>query len=638
MKKKSVLITILLPLFLAGCSSGDKTFVVNFEGKTSEAKWSASELNPELPADWSAAGFLTLEMKSSSTQRFDLRLFDSSGIRRVTIHPFQGTWFRASIPLIHFQERNTKGMDMAAIGKTARPGYWIGFSSQVGSIKNIDSLGVSMRLPIGNPQLEIRKVQLTMTAMDTVFGPYPLVDEFGQWIPAEWEGKAKSAEELQTAWSEEDKTLQTGVFNLSKYGGFTDTKVKGTGFFRVEKINGIWWFVDPEGCLFYSTGTTGIGPRSEFSRVKGREYIFKAFPPAEILLQNPQANPAAGNAANQTARTGSATNYSFYSWNLYRRFGTDWYQKWMDFTIRRMDDWGLNTIANWSDANLGNQHKKAYVATLRGWGIETGLMGMPDVYDPAWAKTVDEAAQRQCAPKKDDPWLLGYFIGNEPPWPHRELELINVILKGDATPMQTELKKYLEQGDSPERRKAFVYDTYLKFISTINTAVKKHDPNHLNLGLRFGGSAPDEIIKASIGFDVFSFNHYGYSLNPDMIKRIYDITGLPMVIGEFHFGVPGRGLAPGLAQTVNQEERAVAYRYYVENAAANPAIIGTHWFQWMDQPATGRNDGENYNIGFVDVTDRPYNELINAAKETFKRLPDVHSGKEAPVTRQAVTQ
>ena len=638
MKKKSVLITILLPLFLAGCSSGDKTFVVNFEGKTSEAKWSVSDLNPELPADWSAAGFLTLEMKSSSTQRFDLRLFDSSGIRRVTIHPFQGTWFRASIPLIHFQERNTKGMDMAAIGKTARPGYWIGFSSQVGSIKNIDSLGVSMRLPIGNPQLEIRKVQLTMTAMDTVFGPYPLVDEFGQWIPAEWEGKAKSAEELQTAWSEEDKTLQTGVFNLSKYGGFTDTKVKGTGFFRVEKINGIWWFVDPEGCLFYSTGTTGIGPRSEFSRVKGREYIFKAFPPAEILLQNQQANPAAGNAANQTARTGSATNYSFYSWNLYRRFGTDWYQKWMDFTIRRMDDWGLNTIANWSDANLGNQHKKSYVATLRGWGIETGLMGMPDVYDPAWAKTVDEAAQRQCAPKKDDPWLLGYFIGNEPPWPHRELELINVILKGDATPMQTELKKYLEQGDSPERRKAFVYDTYLKFISTINAAVKKHDPNHLNLGLRFGGSAPDEIIKASTGFDVFSFNHYGYSLNPDMIKRIYDITGLPMVIGEFHFGVPGRGLAPGLAQTVNQEERAVAYRYYVENAAANPAVIGTHWFQWMDQPATGRNDGENYNIGFVDVTDRPYKELINAAKETFKRLPDVHSGKEAPVTRQAVTQ
>jgi hypothetical protein len=172
----------------------------------------------------------------------------------------------------------------------------------------------------------------------------------------------------------------------------------------------------------------------------------------------------------------------------------------------------------------------------------------------------------------------------------------------------------------------------------VNAAVKKHDPNHLNLGLRFGGSAPEEIIKASRGFDVFSFNNYGYSVNQDNIKRIYDLTGLPMIIGEFHFGVPGRGLAPGLAQTADQEERGVAYRYYVENAAANPAIIGTHWFQWVDQPPTGRNDGENYNIGFVDVTDRPYTELVNAARETFRRLPDVHSGKETAVTRQAVTK
>jgi hypothetical protein len=499
--------------------------------------------------------------------------------------------------------------------------------------------------------------------MDTVFGPYPLVDEFGQWIPAEWPGKAKTEEELQSAWDAEDKSLASGRFGLSEYGGFAGNKAKATGFFRVEKINDAWWFVDPAGHLFYSVGTTGIGPRSEFSRVKGREYIFAAFPPSEKLLipgqqggqQGSRQSNSQGNSpgsqqisrqgntqvsqqAGQQNRQGGPVSYSYYGWNLYRRFGDDWYEKWMDFTFRRMDDWGLNTIANWSDANLGNRHGKAYVATLRGWGIETGLMGMPDVYDPAWTKSVDEAAERQCAPKKNDPWLLGYFIGNEPPWPHRETELVNLILKGEATPMHAELKKYLEAGDTPERRIAFVYATYEKFISTINAAIKKHDPNHLNLGLRFGGSAPDEIIRASKGFDVFSFNHYGYSLNPDMLKRIYDITGLPMVIGEFHFGVPERGLAPGLAQTISQEERGVAYRYYVENAAAHPAVIGTHWFQWMDQPATGRNDGENYNIGFVDVTDRPYMELINAAKETFGRIHDIHSGKAPPVTREALRQ
>jgi len=58
----------------------------------------------------------------------------------------------------------------------------------------------------------------------------------------------------------------------------------------------------------------------------------------------------------------------------------------------------------------------------------------------------------------------------------------------------------------------------------------------------------------------------------------------------------------------------------------------------MDQPATGRNDGENYNIGFVDVTDRPYPELIKASKETFDNIFDIHSGKVPPTKREALRQ
>lgn len=632
MKRFSLFISISVLLLFAGCSAGNKPMVVNFEGKQFEKKWALKELNRNLPSDWSQYEYLTFEMRSTTTQKFDLKVFDTAGVRRLTIQPFQEAWVRASIPLIHFRTRNTKGMDLAAIGKTARPGYWIGFSSQVGSLGKIDSLSVSMRLPINSPVLEIRNMELTMDVRDTIFGPIPLVDEFGQWIPADWTGKARTSDELMAAWSQEDSELKPGAFKISKYGGFMDKKVKATGFFRVEKIDEKWWFVDPEGYLFFSTGSTGINPRSEFARIKGREYIFTAFPPTDEIAK---AMPTAQQPA---VMSRPQPNSSFFTWNLYRRFGNDWYRKWSEFTIRRMDNWGLNTIANWSDANLGSNYNKTYVATLRGWGIETGIMGMPDVYDPGYAAMVEDAAEKQCAPRKDDPFLLGYFIGNEPAWPNRELELVNVILKGEATPMQAACKKYLEAGDTPERRKEFVFETYALFINTVNSAIKKHDPNHLNMGLRFGGSAPEAIVRASTGFDVFSFNSYGYTVNPDNIKRFYDITGLPMIIGEFHFGVPGRGLAPGLAQTISQEERGVAYRYYVENAAAHPAIIGTHWFQWIDQPSTGRNDGENYNIGFVDVTDRPYNELVAAAKETFGRLYFVHSGNEQPVSRQAVTQ
>jgi len=93
-------------------------------------------------------------------------------------------------------------------------------------------------------------------------------------------------------------------------------------------------------------------------------------------------------------------------------------------------------------------------------------------------------------------------------------------------------------------------------------------------------------------------------------------------------------MAQGLVQAMNQDERAAGYRYYVEQSAAHPAVVGTHWFQWLDQPVTGRNDGENYNIGFVDVTDQPYPEMVAAAKITHDRLLDIHTGKIPPTNRR----
>jgi hypothetical protein len=625
MKKLQFFTILIIILLFSACFQKKEPIAVRFDGEISETKWAIKYLNPELPSDWSSYGFLTFDLKSTTTQRFDLRLYDKEGVRRLTILPFQNTLIRASIPLVHFQQRNTKGNDMAAIGKTGRPGYWIGFSSQVGPITQIDSLGVSMRFPVNSPSLEISNIHLTMEPADSVLDPIPVVDEFGQWIPDEWPGKVKSIDELKTAWAEEVSSLGSGEFNYGKFGGYLAAQVKATGYFRVEKIDGKWWFVDPEGYLFYSAGSTGIRSRSDMARLKGREYIFAALPKSSDI--------------GVTTESAGSSDPSLYTWNLFRRYGSDWIPRWKEMTEKRMESWGLNTVANWSDNKLFDKDpKKAYVLSIGGWGLETGHMGMPDVYREGYAELVDKAAERQCAPKKNDPYLIGYFLGNEPAWPGREIELAELVLSGPETAMQIALKKFLEKGDTPELRKAFIYETFAKYINTVNAAVKKHDPNHLNLGYRYGGSAPVEVIKASMGFDVFSINIYGYTVNPQAIKRISELTGKPIVIGEFHFGTPGRGLAPGLAQVKNQSERGVAYSYYVENAAADPAIVGTHWFTFVDQPSTGRNDGENYNIGFIDVTDRPYTEFIEGVKETHKRLFEIHSGKIPPTDRTALVQ
>jgi hypothetical protein len=319
-----------------------------------------------------------------------------------------------------------------------------------------------------------------------------------------------------------------------------------------------------------------------------------------------------------------------------RRFGNDWESKWVDFTIRRMASWGLNTTGNWSSPQLWNSRSIAYTIPLRGWETKVNYMGMPDVYSDEFMKTCDRAAARQCAPRAQDPYLLGYFIANEPPWPGREEALVDMILDGPDTATHRELKAFLSAGDTPDRRKSFVYRAYGKYVDIISKAVKRHDPNHLNLGMRFaGGRASDDMIRASKVFDVYSLNSYDYVPRRELLEHAYQLTGRPLMIGEFHFGTPGRGLSAGLRQVANDHERGVAYRYYVENAAAMPALIGAHWFQWMDEPNTGRFDGENYNIGFVDVTDRPYKDFLEGVMETHKALYAVHFGESAPSSQQA---
>jgi hypothetical protein len=224
--------------------------------------------------------------------------------------------------------------------------------------------------------------------------------------------------------------------------------------------------------------------------------------------------------------------------------------------------------------------------------------------------------------------LLGYFIGNEPPWDEREGEVVSMILAGPASATQGRLKAFLAAGDTPERRKQFGVTAFQKQLEILGAAIRKYDPNHLNLGMRFGGTPAEEVVRCGRVFDVCSINVYEYEPTKQ-VERANRLTGRPVLIGEFHFGVPENGLGAGLVQTRDQVERAKGYRYYVEQAAALPGFVGAHWFTWRDEPVLGRNDGENYNIGLVDVTDRPYPELIEGVTATMRRLFAVHSGKTA---------
>jgi hypothetical protein len=580
-----------------------------------EHRWALADLDPELPNDWTPYDFLVLEFRASSSQRFDLGIETSRGRVAKRIGPFAGVWVRAAIPLRFYREPAGSAGDLAATYNQPRTSYWINIhSGAVGPTTGVRALTLTMASPVGTPTLEIRSISLAkIDPGDAVLDGKPLVDEFGQYVHAAWPRKARSHEDLAKAWAADDQALRDRPADRCAYGGFARTRAAATGYFRVERVDGRWWFADPDGHLFLSTGVNGVGTASG-TRVKGREDLFAALPPAQL-------GPAASGA-------------SFYTWNLQRRYGDDWRAKWAEAAARRLAAWGFNSIHYWGtrDQDARAEPRVPYAQMLR-WQLGRAIMGMPDVYAEDFERRVDESAAAQLDSRSRDPWMLGYFIGNEPSWPGREADLVDLLLAGPAGAMQTRLKAHLEAGDTLERRKSFVLGAFRRYVDVISAAVRRHAPNHLNLGIRFGGDPREEVLGAARGFDVFSINIYRYAPPRATLDRVYALTRLPILIGEFHIGAPERGLAPGLVQAKNQEERAVAYRYYVEQAMAHPAMVGTHWFQWVDQPATGRNDGENYNIGLVDVTDQPYAELAAAARTTHARLLAIHRGSVPPFDR-----
>jgi len=619
-------IFILLFTFIS-CKKEGVTIHFDSEKEVSGMKFALEDISPGLPANWDGYEFVVLEFMITTPQRFQVGFTTETGYNELRIMSYTPKgWNRLAIPLRFYREPPAARRDLAATFNQPRYTGWINLTGQRSPMKGVDSIGIRMQVPIGNPVLKLRSVSLAKEDPgDQYLGEIPVVDEFGQYNLGDWEGKIHSLAELQKEWeTEERQPADRNKVQSSKYGGYLDARIdEGTGFFRTEKIDSRWWFVDPEGCLFLSHGVNCVGPGGGGGvyRLEHRRNLYMELPPEDL---------ASG--------SGGYRSGSFGNWNLYRRYGEDYREKSVDNIITRMDRWGFNTIANWSQSDVYKRNRKAFTLQLRGIGIEGELMGLADVYAPDFEEKIDQVVRSTVEPYRDNPWLLGYFTFNEPSFLGREQRLCDLILEGKDRPIRTALQEHLAKGDTPESRKKFIHNTFRIFIETTDRALDRHDPNHLTLGIRFGQEADNEILELCKDvFDVFSFNCYDLYPRKEMLDRFMEVTGKPLFIGEYHFGTVDRGMAQSLWQVNSQEERGVAYRYYTEQGYAHPGLIGTSYFQWCDQDLTGRGgDGENYNCGLVDVTDRPYPFLVEAASETSKRIFEIHSGTLPPTDRAPI--
>ena len=623
----------VVTLFLsAQCTSNDG-FKVKFNSahEVSGKKFAISDINPELPRNWDDYNFVVIEFRITTSQRFHIGFTTDYGYNELRVTSYvPNAWNKLAIPLRFYAQLPDARIDLAATFNQPR---FTGWFHLVGEGRNklhgVDSIGIRMHVPIGNPEFELRSISLAVDDPgDEYLGELPVIDEFGQSNLLDFEQKIYSLEQLEAEWRAEERELENSTpdFNYSRYGGYMQRQLTGTGFFRVEKVDGRWWFVDPDGYLFLAHGVNcvGAGRGGSVRDLDKREGFIKEFPPDELSLRRTRDGT--------TRRTAD-----FGTWNLIRRHGENSREKANEMIIKRMQSWGLNTIANWSSAEVYRMNQLAYTLELRGLGIDGNLMGLADVYAPDFASRMDESMSTYLPANRDNPWIIGYFVANEPSWLGQEARLCDIILEGEDRPIKAALQNFLRDDDTSERKKQFIYQTFDTFLQTVRTTMKKHSPNHLNLGIRFGhiDEFDEQLMEiCRNAFDVFSVNCYDMSPDKAMMDRVLRMVDKPVIIGEFHFGTVDRGMSQSLWQVDNQQQRGVAYRYYTEQAYTHPAIIGTSYFQWSDQDLLGRIDGENYNCGFVDVTDRPYKYQVEAIRETAKRLYAVRTGEIQPFSQQ----
>jgi hypothetical protein len=508
--------------------------------------------------------------------------------------------------------------------------------------------------PLFAPDIEIASVYLTDEMPPEYEAPQQkYVDRFGQWTMRDWPGKIKNEAELKRKMVQVEKTAAQATYpdRWSRYGGLKALRFESTGFFRVHHDGTRWWFVDPDGYAFLSTGINCI--------TAGQSGVYDSM--EDLLEWMPDRNGEFASIYEE----GEHKRIDYYKANRIRVYGDRWLEKWEATTLGLMKKWRFNTVGNWADRGFAQKSGLPYVYHMGEIPVTAIRLyrDFPDVFSPEYRELAAEYVQ-QLSPAKEDKQMIGYFLCNEPKWAFGDNVLACEMF---ASPQLSYTKlrfvawlkeKYLRTADfnaawnvsytsidevlmqtfknypSEASAKDFREFTALmveEWIRIICEEARKVDPNHLNLGMRYAWISSDVLVKPARHFDVLSMSAYTAPFPPPT-EEISRISGRPVLLSEWHFGSALDGSLPtsGLQTVISQEERGKAYRTYAENGFSRPEVIGMHWFQWADQALLGRGDGENYNIGLMDACSLPYTELTEAARVAHENMYDIARGRKKP--------
>ncbi|MFW6163715.1 MAG: hypothetical protein ACODAJ_13175 [Planctomycetota bacterium] len=358
--------------------------------------------------------------------------------------------------------------------------------------------------------------------------------------------------------------------------------MRATGFFRTEKVDGRWWLVDPQGCLFLSAGLCSVN------------------------LSMFEDDPGA--------------------------FGTR--AQWAAATAKLLRGHGFNSLGRWSDWQAFRKLPRPlpYCTTLhfmsgyknvrdpkrgqRGYPHET----MP-VFDPEFAAFCNEHAE-QLAATRDDPWLLGHFSDNE--LPIRPNALTCYLKLPASDPGHGEAVAWLaRRGKSPgQATKAdeagFQEHVARRYYATVATAIERADPNHLYLGSRLHGRCITEAaLRGARPCDVVSINYYHrWTAEPDRMSRWLEASGRPFLASEWYamsLDSAKRQVRGAGFRVRTDRDRGLFYSHFVISLLRHPACVGWHWFKYG-------GDGDGFHKGIVNPLFQPHRDMLGIMQAVNEQL------------------
>ena len=434
------------------------------------------------------------------------------------------------------------------------------------------------------------------------------------------------------------------------WGGWMGVTTAATGRFRTERIDGVWWLITPDGHGFFSVGVDHLRPGGDFSPPLGtapyHDNIIAKYGSEEgwAAATLPRLHDLGVNtigAFSEPARFPNAIAYTVtlaLAANapavpgvpppLVARVTRDYFDP--AFAT------GVAATVATAAAPCAADPWCVGVFTENELGLNQSLAAVLPYLD-AYLLLPSGAPGKVAAQAFLSDRYGGDVAAFNAVWgtalaTFDDFQSLAALTPAPAAPPQRPTGSAAQIAD----RRAFDAYVAARFHQVTYDALRALSPDLLILGSRLLilSTRPEVVAAIAPYVDVLTVNYYEIApevlaIAPDYpedygipFARMFDdldtiqrIAGKPVLIGEYSYRAADAGLPntlpPFFPTLPTQVERAQSLGTYLRRVLARPYLVGAHWFQYMDQPATGRPDGENQNFGLVNITDDLWPEVTD---------------------------